>query len=108
MTATVAWHRHEGDVDVALLLVTDPGWPEPVWRHPLRWGRLVTSRAGQRCEAIGFPAVVARPELRDSHHAVGVLNPGTLVKTGRYAVEVTNPPAAPGPDGVFPILLTPI
>ena len=42
---------------------------------------------------------MARPELRDSHHAVGVLNPGTLVKTGRYAVEVTNPPAGAGPDG---------
>jgi len=99
VAARVAWSGHEGDVDVALLVVTEPGWPEPVWRQPLRWGRLVTSRAGQPCEAIGFPAVVARPEQRDSHHAVGVLNPGALVKTGRYAVEVTNPPAAPGPDG---------
>ena len=99
LAAQVAWHRFEGDVDVALLVVTDPGWPEPVWRHPVRWGRLVTTRAGQRCEAIGFPAVVAQPQRRDTHHAVGVINPGALVKAGLYAVEVTNPPAGPGADG---------
>ncbi|MCY7340624.1 MAG: trypsin-like peptidase domain-containing protein [Pseudonocardia sp.] len=99
LAAEVAWHRFEGDVDVALLVVTDPGWPEPVWRHPVRWGRLVTTRAGQRCEAIGFPAVVARPQRRDTHHAVGVINPGALVKAGLYAVEVTNPPAGPDADG---------
>jgi hypothetical protein len=79
--------------------VTDPGWPDPVWRHPVRWGRLVTTRAGQRCEATGFPQVVATPQYRDTHHAVGVINPGALVKAGLCPVEVTNPPARPGPGG---------
>jgi tetratricopeptide (TPR) repeat protein len=91
--AQVAWHRYVGDVDVALLVVTDPDWSVPSWRHPVRWGRLVTTRTGQACRATGFPKVVATPELRDSHEAVGRLNPGSMVKSGLYAVEVTNPPA---------------
>ncbi|MDT7653222.1 MAG: hypothetical protein QOI36_4628, partial [Pseudonocardiales bacterium] len=99
VAAEVVWHRYDDDVDVALLVVTDPGWSDPVWRHPVRWGRLVTTRAGQRCEAIGFPKVVATPRRRDSHHAVGEINPGSLVKAGLHAVEVTNPPARPGLDG---------
>ncbi|MBV9013977.1 MAG: trypsin-like peptidase domain-containing protein, partial [Pseudonocardiales bacterium] len=95
--ATVVWQRWAGDVDVALLQVTDPGWVVPVWRHPVRWGRLVTSRAGQVCEAIGFPRVVATPQRRESHHAKGEINPGSLVKAGLYAMEVHNPPAGSGP-----------
>jgi hypothetical protein len=97
--ARVAWHRRSDEVDVALLVITEPGWRVPVWRHRVRWGWLVTSRAGQVCEALGFPKVVAEPQWRDSHHAVGVINPGALVKAGLYAVEVSNPPAAPGPVG---------
>ncbi|MGH3612434.1 MAG: hypothetical protein ACRDRK_07505 [Pseudonocardia sp.] len=50
--AAVVWHRCVGDVDVALLVIRDRAWVEPVWRHPVRWGRLVTTRAGQRCEAV--------------------------------------------------------
>jgi len=99
VAATVAWHRYEGDVDMALLVVTDPAWSEPVWRHPVRWGWLVTTRTGQRCTATGFPAVVAQPQHRDSHEAVGVINPDSLVKAGLYAVEVTNPPARSGRGG---------
>ncbi|PZS37987.1 MAG: hypothetical protein DLM62_16185 [Pseudonocardiales bacterium] len=96
LAAQVAWHRYEGDVDVALLVVTEPTWVVPVWRHPVRWGRLVTTRGSQACEATGYPKVVAEPRRRDSHHAVGVINPGSLVKAGLYAVEVSNPPAGPG------------
>ena len=110
MTAQVRWHPHDhdragspssvqGGGDVALVEITDPGWVAPVWRHPVRWGRLVTTRPGQSCAAIGFPAVVATPQRRDSHHAVGVLNPGALVKSGLYAVEVTNPPAPADAEG---------
>jgi tetratricopeptide (TPR) repeat protein len=99
VTAAVEWHCWGDELDVALLVVTEGGWRPPVWRHPVRWGRLVTSRAEQPCEAIGFPAVVAEPARRDSHHAVGVINPGSLVKSGLYAMEVRNPPAAPGPAG---------
>lgn len=99
LTAEVVWHRYRDGIDVALLNVTDPAWPDPVWRHPVRWGRLVTRRPGQQCEAIGFPRVVAEPRQRDSHHAVGVINPGSLIKAGMYAVEVTNPPTAPDADG---------
>ena len=107
--ARVAWHRcvgevdaggvDVGEVDIALLVVTEPGWTPPRWRQPVRWGRLVTTRAGQAGEAIGFPAVVAEPARRESHHAKGEINPGSLVKAGRYAMEVHNPPAAPSGDG---------
>ena len=97
--AEVAWHRHRGEVDAALLEVTDPAWVEPGWRHPVRWGRLVTSRPRQTCSATGFPAVVVTPRMRDSHAAQGLLNPGSLVKSGLYAVEVTNAPAGPTSDG---------
>ena len=97
--AKVEWHRWVDELDVALLVVTEPGWHPPAWRHPVRWGRFVTSRAEQPCEAIGFPAVVADPARRESHHAVGVINLGSLVKSGLCAMEVRNPPAAPTPDG---------
>ena len=93
--ARVVWHRHEGDVDVALVEITDPAWVEPRWRQPVRWGRFVTRRPGQRCEAIGFPSVVATPQRRDSHHAEGRISPGSLIKAGLHAMEVDNPPAPP-------------
>jgi len=99
VAATVAWHRLEGDVDVALLVVTDPGWSVPQWRHPVRWGRLVTTRSGQQCKATGFPTAVAQPQCRDSHPAIGVINPEALVKAGLYGIEVTNFPAGPNADG---------
>ncbi|MGQ0479492.1 MAG: trypsin-like peptidase domain-containing protein [Pseudonocardia sp.] len=85
--AEVRWHRWEDGVDVALVEITDPRWAEPTWPHPVWWGRLVTTRPGLSCEAIGFPSVVATPRMRDSHQARGVLNPGSLVKSGLYAVE---------------------
>ncbi|MGB7796153.1 MAG: trypsin-like peptidase domain-containing protein, partial [Pseudonocardiaceae bacterium] len=99
VAARVAWHRWDDEVDIALLEMTEPGWVAPVWRHPVRWGQLVTTRAGQACEAIGFPKVVASPQRRDSHHATGVINPGSLVKAGLSAMEVDNPPVGPGPGG---------
>jgi hypothetical protein len=71
LPARVLWHRHDDELDAALLEITEAGWAAPVWRHPVRWGRLVTSLAGQVCEAIGFPRVVATPRRRDSHHATG-------------------------------------
>ncbi|MDQ2709438.1 MAG: tetratricopeptide repeat protein, partial [Actinomycetota bacterium] len=99
LRAQVLWYRYVGEVDVALLEITEVGWVAPVWRHPVRWGRLVTSLAGQSCEAIGFPRVVATPRRRDSHHATGVINPGSLVKAGLYAMEVHSPPTGPDADG---------
>ena len=99
LAATVVWRHPDLEVDVALLEVIDSAWPTPVWRHPVRWGRLVTTRARQRCEATGFPKVTATPSYRDSHTADGLVNPKTLVKASRYAMEVINPPAVPDPDG---------
>jgi tetratricopeptide (TPR) repeat protein len=99
VAARVAWHRWDDEVDIALLEISGSGWVAPVWRHPVRWGQLVTTRAGQACEVIGFAKVVARPQRRDSHHATGVINPGSLVKAGLYAMEVDNPPVGPGPGG---------
>jgi hypothetical protein len=92
VAARVAWHRLDDEVDIALLEVTESRWVVPVWRHPVGWGQLVTSRAGQVGEAIGFPKVVASPQRRDSHHATGVINPGSLVKANLYAMEVHNHP----------------
>src|SRR6478672_1122138 len=46
--ARVAWHNP--GLDVALVEVTDPHWPEPQWKVPVRWGRLVTQHAGPRCD----------------------------------------------------------
>ncbi|WP_442788271.1 S1 family peptidase [Amycolatopsis sp. NBC_01286] len=99
VAARVVWHRWEGTTDAALLEITDSAWVPPLWRHPVRWGRFVTRNSGQKCEAIGFPQVVATPQMRDSHHAMGALNPGALVKSGLYAMEVSNPPSPTGADG---------
>ncbi len=97
--ATVAWWRDEPGVDVALLLITDPAWPQPRWRRPIRWGRFVTEQPGQECQAVGFPDVVAEPRYRESHHAVGVVNPGSLLKSGLQAIEVRDPPGRRTADG---------
>jgi hypothetical protein len=99
LAAKVVWRHPDPEVDVALLEITDPGWPTPVWRHRVRWGRLVTTRTRQRCEATGFPRATATPFYRDSHTADGLINPKSLTKSARYAVEVTNPPDGPDPPG---------
>lgn len=93
--ATVRWRHPNPEVDVAVLEVTDPSWAAPGWPHRVRYGRLVTTRPRQECEATGYPRVVATPEFRDSHTADGLLNPKALAKAGSLAVEVTNPPAPP-------------
>jgi len=92
-TARVVWQRYDGDVDVALVEITDGVWREPRWRQPVRWGRLVTGRPRQRCDATGFPEVVATPQRRDSHRATGRINPGSLAKAGLHPVEVDDPPS---------------
>lgn len=99
LTTRVAWHREDELLDVALLVVTDPRWSSPEWRQRVRWGRFVTRRSGQGCEVTGFPAVVATPQRRDTHHASGVINPGSLVKAGLVAIEVANPPSRASQDG---------
>ena len=97
--AVVVWHRPEPQVDVALLKVTDPHWSSPRWRRQVRFGRFVTGQQGQACEAVGYPKVVAAPELRDSHQATGSISPKSLVKAGLYAMEVSNPPCGPSAAG---------
>jgi hypothetical protein len=99
LSATVVWRHPDPEVDVALLEITDPGWRTPVWRHRVRWGHLVTTRARQRCEATGFPKVTATPAYRDTHTADGLINPKALAKSARYAVDVINPPDGPDLDG---------
>ena len=96
-TATVVWRHPDPGVDVAVVQVSDPAWAVPGWRHRVRFGRLVTTRARQPCEATGFPNVVATPQVRDRYTADGLLHPKALGKTGRLAVEVSNPPAAATP-----------
>lgn len=91
LAAQVGWHGVEAGLDVALLEVTDGQWPSSLWPKPVRWGRLVTSSA-VKAEATGFPEVVRTPERRDTHHLVGTISPGSLVKAKLYAVEVDNAP----------------
>jgi hypothetical protein len=57
----VAWHRWD-EVDIAVLEIIGSGWVAPVWRHPVRWGQLVTTRRSTPCR-------LARGEgMTDSPH----------------------------------------
>ena len=89
----VAWDGRGLDepVDLALVVVTDPGWLAP--RRPVRWGRLVTTVPRMPCEAWGFPNVLASPQVREVEQASGSINPGGLRKSGRLAIGVDDPPA---------------
>ena len=93
MDCEVAW-QGAGEVDVALLRVNHPGWVLPRSRHPVRWGRLVTSIPGTSCTGEGFPAVQQNPmKIRDIEQMRGWINPGTGVKAGLLGISVEDPPA---------------
>jgi hypothetical protein len=80
-----------GDVDAALVEVSDPAW-QPRDRR-VGWGRLVGSAPGVACTGDGFPDVVMSPDgARDVEQFRGSINPRSGVKAGRWAVTVADPP----------------
>jgi tetratricopeptide (TPR) repeat protein len=82
----VVWR---GSADGALLRGQLPGPASPV-----PWGRLTTGRAGTRCEAVGFPEVLAAPDrARHEEHLSGRINPLTRASAGLHDVAVDSAPA---------------
>src|SRR5437764_13277350 len=53
VAARLVWHRGDDEADIAVLEISGSGGVVPVWRDPVRWGEVVTSRTGEACEASG-------------------------------------------------------
>jgi tetratricopeptide (TPR) repeat protein len=96
----VVWSSHTETLDVALVEITSPGHAMGDL-PPVRWGRLVTARAGVACEAAGFPdaKLVRGPDgqivMRDVEHLSGEISPLTGAKARQLDVSMRS--AAPEP-----------
>lgn len=92
--ARVLW-RGDSLLDAALLEITDPDF-EPMAHRPTRFGRIVSSAPGTRCEAVGFPDATRAfegPEVfRDSEHLTARLNPLTRRKQRFLDLRLDNWP----------------
>ena len=85
----------DGDVDAALLEINDPDW-RPRTVEPVQWGRLTGVRA-VTWDSVGFPD--AEPlvgGLRETSQLTGTVSPGTRLRGGRYAGQVSAVPSASG------------
>ncbi|WP_435228207.1 tetratricopeptide repeat protein [Streptomyces sp. Tue6028] len=94
--AKVVWRGTPGGRDdVALLLVDDAAW-QPLQSPAIRWGRLVTSRPGTACQAVGVPNVIQRPGRPvELWQATGTINPVTGRVDNRHVVNLAeHPPQA--------------
>ncbi|WP_203901544.1 tetratricopeptide repeat protein, partial [Virgisporangium aliadipatigenens] len=102
-TAVVVWRGTPGGRDdAALLRVDDPAWPSLRGRA-VRWGRVVTHRAGISCRAWGFPEWVQRLGHSDeTGQPSGTLNAGNRYVGDRYVLDVDGHPPAVGEDGASP------
>ena len=79
-----------GELDAALLEITDPEWVTPS-QGSVRLGRLTGRAGGVHCEATGFPRVLRDPQgVRDSDQVGGTINPGSRRVAGRYDLHVTS------------------
>ena len=79
-----------GELDVALLEITDPDW-QPPRISSARLGHLTCRGTGVSCEATGFPRVLRDPNgTRDSDQVSGTVNPGSRRIVGRYDIHVTS------------------
>jgi tetratricopeptide (TPR) repeat protein len=100
----VVWPQQRGDVDAAVVEITDADWRPPRLR-PVRWGRL-TGQAGRvACEAVGFPRILRELDgTRESEQLDGHLNPGTRLVGRRYDVHIdSSAPTTPtDPDAPSP------
>ncbi|MGW1966187.1 tetratricopeptide repeat-containing S1 family peptidase [Streptomyces sp. NPDC001935] len=74
--AKVVWRGTPGGRDdAALLVVDDPTWQPPTGPE-IRWGRLVTSRPGTTCQAVGVPNMIQRSSRPvELWQATGTINP---------------------------------
>jgi hypothetical protein len=89
--AVVWWHA---EADVALLVPTDPRWRTHTELSGTQWADLDEA---VEVEAVGFPAAEAETDAvgkvkRDSTEIGGVVRPLSLVKQGRWAVELAKRP----------------
>lgn len=101
-TGLVRWWQAGELVDAALIEVVDRGWkPPPSWtatRAAQRFGELVTTGAGQRVTARGFPRLQREPGGRFDEQVDGRVSPGTGMLPGRYEVISDDPLPAPADD----------
>jgi hypothetical protein len=102
-TGAVVWRGSPGGRDdAALVEVNDPGW-RPRESGTVRWGRVVTNRAGIPCEAWGFPALVQRAgRAAETAQPAGTLNPGNRYVGDRYMMSIAGYPPAPLGDDTSP------
>ncbi|MFF2618301.1 hypothetical protein [Kitasatospora sp. NPDC058046] len=99
----MAWAGTAGERgDAALVLVDDsPHWQPPA--GPVRWGRLVTTRPGARCETWGVPDEAQRPRLAvEAEQLAGRINPGTGFVNNQYVMDLDQHPPHWSPEGAPP------
>ncbi|MEV5980688.1 tetratricopeptide repeat protein [Streptomyces sp. NPDC052114] len=98
--AEVLWPEpgQDGQVDAALLRVTDGGWVPPSGADPVRWGRIDAAVSERRlgCLAVGFPRSEVRDGVRDTKEIRGHVEALTGLKSGgdlitAYVDEVAAP-----------------
>ncbi|MFI1067734.1 tetratricopeptide repeat protein, partial [Streptomyces spororaveus] len=100
---TVMWAGTPGQRDDAALVLVDdsPHWQPPAM--PVRWGRLVTTRPGTKCEASGVPDEAQRPRLAvETEQLAGRINPGTGFVNNQYVMDLDQHPPHRSPDGSSP------
>ncbi|MGV9610310.1 tetratricopeptide repeat protein, partial [Streptomyces sp. NPDC003631] len=92
-TAKVVWRGTPGGRDDAALLLIDNQTWQPLKSPAVRWGRLVTSRPGTRCQAVGVPNMIQRPDRPvELWQAVGTINPVTGRVDNRHVVTLAEHP----------------
>lgn len=85
----------DGDVDAALLEITDPDW-RPRSLEPIRWGQLTGARSIE-WDSVGFPDVEPLVGgLRETSQLTGTVSPGTRLRGTRYAGQVVSVPSVSG------------
>ena len=89
--ARVIWPGNLGQLDAALLEITDGEWRPPDRVQRMRLGRITGAAAGVPCSASGFPRVSSEPRLgRDTEQLSGLINPGDQLRGQRYQVNLTS------------------
>jgi tetratricopeptide (TPR) repeat protein len=89
--------------DAALVEIVDGDWVPPRVDR-LRWGVLTGRAGGVRCEAAGFPRVLrGEAGVRELNHLRGHVNPLGGSVTGRYDVNVDDPPPLAPVGGEEPL-----
>lgn len=98
LTGRVIWPAARGDLDVALIEITDKS-QRGRRVGTARLGRLTGQTGPVRCEAIGFPSVLyKRGRRRETDHLVGHINPGAGLVEGRYLFNLDDSSPEPPKD----------